>query len=216
MKSVNLDLFKKALQNGYQKLVASYKQINAINFFEVDDFDTGTNMLLTMKEAFSKLEDYKTSSFGIFFKQLLEDIISEAQGNSGLIISQFFVACKSFFSEKENKDKILLSTYDFKKILFLTEKKMKSVVVSPILKGTMIFVMMEGNRKISSEKNVLKEENFCSFVNLFLEGCEQGLEKTKFQQKILEKNNVVDSGGKGLVVFFSGFSEVLNSECDQK
>ena len=213
---ISLELFKKALQNGCQKLIASYKQLNLINFFPVADSDTGTNMLLTIKEAFDRLEKDKSSSFNTLFDWFLDSVISSAQGNSGLIFSQFFVSCQDFFSKKENESKVLLTVSDFQKILFLTEEKMKSVVVSPLLKGTMIFVMIEGNRKLSLECGTLKKNDFCSIFNLFLEGCQEGLEKTKFQLPVLKENNVVDAGGKGLVVFFNGFYETISRECCQK
>ena len=66
-----------------------YKEkINNLNVFPVPDGDTGTNMLLTIKNIDTDLDslvDIKS-----LLSHLRQSSLMEARGNSGVILSQFF------------------------------------------------------------------------------------------------------------------------------
>ena len=64
--------------------------INALNVFPVPDGDTGTNMLLTLRDVVKESEATQSTSAGDMASAMARAAMMAARGNSGIILSQFF------------------------------------------------------------------------------------------------------------------------------
>ena len=62
--------------------------INAINVYPVPDGDTGTNMLLTWRQALDAVGEPPPESVGEMLAKLSRGALLGARGNSGVILSQ--------------------------------------------------------------------------------------------------------------------------------
>ena len=74
---------------GAEKVIAHREQLNAINVFPVPDRDTGTNLAATMRAVVAGLRK-PLPSVDAVGKTLAASALAGAQGNSGVILAQFF------------------------------------------------------------------------------------------------------------------------------
>ena len=113
-----------------------YKEkINNLNVFPVPDGDTGTNMLLTIKNIDTDLDslvDIKS-----LLSHLRQSSLMEARGNSGVILSQFFQGLLSSY-EVNNSFTISALAESFK----IAAKNTRKSLPNPV-DGTMMTVYEE-------------------------------------------------------------------------
>ena len=64
--------------------------VNSLNVFPVPDGDTGTNMLLTMRSAYARVENSEETHVGRVAGQVAQGALMGARGNSGVILSQIW------------------------------------------------------------------------------------------------------------------------------
>ena len=62
--------------------------VNAINVYPVPDGDTGTNMLLTLRQALEATGEPTPGHIGDMLAKLSRGALLGARGNSGVILSQ--------------------------------------------------------------------------------------------------------------------------------
>lgn len=201
---INGQRFREMLEYGIINLVNNRDEVNALNVFPVPDGDTGTNMVLTLKNGFSAMEEGKRLSENA--RKFAQAIVYGARGNSGVILSQFFKGFAECFSALDEAD-----TFAFCIALKKGVKCAYSAVSNPA-EGTILTVMREScehtAKKISSGKIETVDEIFASL----LKRAKSSLEKTPELLPILKSAGVVDSGGAGLVYIFEGIVKYLNGE----
>ena len=90
------------LDYGIINLLNNRDEVNALNVFPVPDGDTGTNMVLTLKNGFAAMEDGSKLSENA--KKFAQAIVYGARGNSGVILSQFFKGFAECFCALDEAD----------------------------------------------------------------------------------------------------------------
>tara|TARA_B100000579_G_scaffold86857_3_gene68136 strand:- start:10549 stop:12189 length:1641 start_codon:yes stop_codon:yes gene_type:complete len=184
-----------------------YKEkINNLNVFPVPDGDTGTNMLLTMKSLdLSYKENMKIEDFLFSLKN---SSLMEARGNSGVILSQFFLGLLSAY--EKNK---VLSFKTLADAIVNAARTTRESLPNPV-EGTLLTIYEDVGtiaiRKFESSKNLsdfLKE--------LSLESI-KSVKDTPNKLQILKEADVVDSGGLGFAMMINSwfFSTLYKNQED--
>lgn len=179
-----------------EKLEEREKYINSLNVFPVPDGDTGTNMLMTLREAL----DSPNGNVQDDLKNIAESIVLKAHGNSGVIFSSFL---KGFLEEslRYNGDEPTILTKAFEKGVEIAYK-----VVEHPAEGTILTVMRECAKGMK-EGNSLTDK-ITKAYNYGL----KALEETKELLPTLKEAGVVDAGGDGFLSFLEALYEVFTGQ----
>ena len=167
--------------------------INAINVYPVPDGDTGTNMLLTWRQALDAVGEPPPESVGEMLAKLSRGALLGARGNSGVILSQMIGGLASSLESAGESISVEELAAGFQN----ASDNSYRAITEPV-EGTMLTVMREAASKgiSASEKIVLLEdlvaEAFASF------------ERTPQLLPKLAEAGVVDSGGMGVAIILQG------------
>jgi len=206
IKTINAQSFKKMILTGAGFLEQNKKYVDSLNVFPVPDGDTGTNMFLTMKSAVKEVNNCPTLSIEAISQACQKGALRGARGNSGVITSQIF---KGFCSVTAKCTE--LTTRIFANALQEGANVAYKAVTKPkegtIL--TVIRVMAENAMSIAK-----KTDDFEVFLKKVLEAGEEILKQTPEMLPVLKKAGVVDAGGRGIMVIFTGFYKLLMGEED--
>lgn len=194
------DFLKKIINSLFktlEKLEEREVYINNLNVFPVPDGDTGTNMLMTLKET---LESTNNDDLENFLNDVSKNIVLKAHGNSGIIFSSFL---KGFLNKILN--------FDSDEANILTEAFENGVEASyKILdnptEGTILTVIRESVRGMKEGKDLVEK-----IEKSYIYGLE-ALEKTKEMLPSLKEADVVDAGGDGFLSFLESIYEVFTDQ----
>ena len=170
--------------------------VNALNVFPVPDGDTGTNMLLTMRSAYARVESSDEAHVGRVAGQLAQGALMGARGNSGVILSQIWRGLAAELSGKET-----FNTVDLAAAFQSAADTAYKGVMRPV-EGTILTVIREGAAEAGDAAR--KSDDLRFLLERVLERCQQALERTPELLPILRQAGVVDSGGQGLVYIMEG------------
>ena len=81
---------RKLAKAGLVWLEKHHDTVNALNVFPVPDGDTGTNMLLTMRSAYKRIDGNEETAVHKIASELSQGALMGARGNSGVILSQIW------------------------------------------------------------------------------------------------------------------------------
>ena len=177
--------------------------VNDLNVFPVPDGDTGTNMVMTMKNGMSAIEG-STDSLSAISHSFANATVYGARGNSGVIVSQFF---KGVY--KGLKDLVEADCVAFSKALDKGCEYAYGSVANPV-EGTILTVIKDATAAIRA--NISNIHTVDEMIAVFITEAKRSLNKTPELLPILKKAGVVDSGGAGIVYFFEGIQKYLNGE----
>lgn len=195
----------KALRNmiisGANNLQNNKDLIDKLNVFPVPDGDTGTNMSLTIASAVKELDKVSDDDITTIGKAISKGSLMGARGNSGVILSQII---RGFAKGIEDKNE--LTSKDLANALKLGSDTAYKAVIKPI-EGTILTVVRESSEFAMSKAKEI--ENVVEFLELVIEEANKSLDKTPSLLPALKEAGVVDSGGKGLIIFYEGMLESL-------
>ncbi len=177
-------------------LEQNHQHVNSLNVFPVPDGDTGTNMLLTMKSAYGRVQNSQEEHVGKVAEQLAHGALMGARGNSGVILSQIWRGLAKGLKGKETFD-----AADLAHALQTAADTAYSGVMKPV-EGTILTVIREGASEAADAAKKSRDLRF--LLERVLERSRQALERTPDQLAILKQAGVVDSGGQGLVYILEG------------
>lgn len=208
----NFVLTQKIAGNDLQKMIdfgainiANHSnEIDAMNVFPVPDGDTGTNMNLSMRSGAEAVAKLNSEHVGEMMKAFARGLLMGARGNSGVILSQIFRGFSTYLERAETVDPT-----QFANAMQSGVKTAYSAVQEPV-EGTILTVARE-----TADKAVKLAEtatDFKVFLKAVVEVANESLLNTPELLPILKEVGVVDSGGKGLVVIYEGFSKALHDE----
>lgn len=205
-KSINGATFKKMVLAGVSLLEQNKEYIDSLNVFPVPDGDTGTNMFLTMKSAVNEINKCMNNDLASLSEAFAKGALRGARGNSGVITSQIF---KGFCSVTKNLKEI--TTKDFAKAMQEGATIAYKAVTKP-KEGTILTVIrVMAENAVSLAK---KFDDFDVFFKKVIDTGEEILKQTPEMLPVLKKAGVVDSGGRGILVIFTGFQRYLAGEED--
>lgn len=202
LKAVNGAMLKKMIIAGAYCVEESKKTIDALNVFPVPDGDTGTNMSLTLKTTVQLVNDCQSNDIEQISSAISKGALKGARGNSGVILSQILKGIATVTASQPN-----VTTKIFAKAFKLGCDVAYQAVTKP-KEGTMLTVIKgiaEAATTISK-----KVSDFEEFFKLVLIEGESVLQKTPDMLPVLKKAGVVDAGGRGLIVLFTGFARALS------
>ncbi len=176
-------------------LAEHYEIVNRLNVFPVPDGDTGTNMLLTIKSAWSAVRTRGGQTAGSVVAAAAEGAHQGSRGNSGVILGQLLQGLSQVLAQKAH-----LSEYDLVDGWHRAVEVAYKSVPTPI-EGTILTVAREIG---IAAKSVEKTGDLRLFLAQLVEAAAQAVERTPDLLPVLKKAGVVDSGGKGLFFVFEG------------
>ncbi len=186
---------------GAKKILENQIELNKINVFPVNDGDTGTNLASTIRAVIDSIHPDK--SYKITADLIAEATLVNARGNSGIIFAQFMYGLSN---ETGNHRTITIN--QFAESIKNSVRYIYEAVANPV-EGTMLTVIKDwadfiyDNRKLSPDFNQLLIKSKAVL--------EKSLFETKAKLAVLAKNNVVDAGAKGFVLFIEGIIEFIIS-----
>src|SRR4030042_544731 len=186
---------------GAKKVIENQIELNRINVFPVNDGDTGTNLASTIRSTIESIHPHR--SYKITADRIAEATRLGARGNSGIIFAQFFYGLSV-----ETGDHKSITLKQFAESIQRSVKYVYEAVANPV-EGTMLTVIKEWAEYIYQTWH-----KFSDFNHLIVSSYEilrKSLIETKSKLKILAKNNVVDAGAKGFVLFVEGIIEFIQS-----
>ncbi|MCT4662476.1 MAG: DAK2 domain-containing protein [Tissierellales bacterium] len=199
------DLLKRALVVAAKTLEENKEVVNALNVFPVPDGDTGTNMARTFNAAVDSVISEQSNEVGIIAASLANGALMGARGNSGVILSQIF---RGF--AKGLKDCETMGVKEVAIACDMARETSYKAVMKPV-EGTVLTV----TRMIAEKAMRLKDEDIelVDFLRALLEAGEDSLIKTTDMLEQLRTANVVDAGGKGLMLILKGaFNTIIGKE----
>ena len=205
-KTINGATFRKMVLAGVMLLEQNKEYIDSLNVFPVPDGDTGTNMFLTMKSAVTEINKCMNNDIASLSEAFSKGALRGARGNSGVITSQIF---KGFCSVTSSCKEI--TTKDFAKAMHEGATIAYKAVTKP-KEGTILTVI-----RVMAENAVnlaKKHDDFEVFLKKVIDTGEEILKQTPEMLPVLKKAGVVDSGGRGILVIFTGFYRFLMGEED--
>lgn len=191
-----------AFQAGGKKILQHQSEINNINVFPVNDKDTGTNLASTIRAVLDTIKPNR--SYKETVNYIAEAALIGARGNSGIIFAQFLYGISR---EMENKGIITLS--EFVDSIRKSVPYMYEAVANPV-EGTMLTVIKEWSDFIFTRHIAITD--FRKIIVESLETLHQSLLETRLKLDILKKNNLVDAGAKGFVVFIEGIIDFIKTK----
>jgi len=204
MKIIDGSLFKKMVVTGATVLHNNHPEIDALNVFPVPDGDTGTNMSLTFSAGASEIEALDSNDIYEVSKKLSKGLLMGARGNSGVILSQIFRGISMAFEGKTEVDAVELAC-----ALQNGAKVAYKAVMRPV-EGTILTVIRESSEAVV--KYAQEEMEIEDVFSYFVKEAEESLERTPELLPVLKEVGVVDSGGAGLLLVFTGFMAALAGE----
>lgn len=206
IKTINGATFRKMIVAGAGLLEQNKKYVDSLNVFPVPDGDTGTNMYLTMKSAVNEVSQCINNNIDALSQAFAKGALKGARGNSGVITSQIF---KGFCGEIGKCSEI--TTKIFAKAMQEGANVAYKAVTKP-KEGTILTVIRV---MAESAVNIAKKcDDFEVFLKSVLETGEEILVQTPEMLPVLKKAGVVDAGGRGIIVIFTGFYKLIIGEED--
>ena len=204
-REISLDELISGIKNFIFCLDLYKEKINNLNVFPVPDGDTGTNMLLTLRSL--DLSDSKTIDVEKFLATLKNSSLMEARGNSGVILSQFFIGLLAAYKKNNS-----LTLRTLAESIVNAAQTTRESLPNPV-DGTLMTVYEDvGSVAI---KSYSKSKSLSDFLKILSEESIKSVRSTPDKLPILKEADVVDSGGLGFSMminswFFSTISKTSN------
>lgn len=174
--------------------------INELNVFPVPDGDTGTNMTMTIVSSAKEVLSDTENSMQSVTKAISSGALRGARGNSGVILSQLF---RGFCKAVRDQEKI--TTPDVVRGFSRAVDSAYKAVMKP-KEGTILTVAKGMAERAEAMK---REKDLTVFLDEVISYGEEVLARTPELLPVLKQAGVVDSGGKGLMVFMHGMADAL-------
>jgi len=197
-------LLKEMFLSGAALLEKNRQNIDALNVFPVPDGDTGTNMSHTISAAMKEMTSHIGSSCSDIASFVARGALKGARGNSGVILSQIFRGLSRGLEGVEEIDAAAL----VRAIRMGADTAYKAVMKPK--EGTILTVARVIAEEV--ERAYSKTQDLTELLNVVVESGDAILRKTPEMLPVLKQAGVVDSGGKGLMVFYTGFRAAFMGE----
>lgn len=201
-------VYGKMVNAAAARLSANAENINKLNVFPVPDGDTGTNMALSMASGAEYERASQDQSVGLLSKATAKGLLMGARGNSGVILSQIFRGMATAMADKET-----LSARDMADALMEAAKVSYKSVMKPT-EGTILTVIRMAATE--ADQAASAGDDLPTLMTKVKEAAQKALDSTPDLLPVLKEVGVVDSGGQGLVMVLSAFTDVVLGTFDDK
>lgn len=198
-------MLREMVNAGAALLEKNREAVNALNVFPVPDGDTGTNMSMTMISAVKEINSKEATAIGQLTEHLSKGALRGARGNSGVILSQLYRGFSKALTDKEK-----ITPLEFAQALKAGADTAYKAVMKP-KEGTILTVA----RVIAEDalaQAQMEPESFAGLMRVMLSSGESILKRTQEMLPALTQAGVVDAGGRGLLLIYTGYAAVLQGE----
>ena len=205
VQSVDGLLLREMVLAGAALLEKNREAVDALNVFPVPDGDTGTNMSLTMQSATREVNSKEFSRADEAAEALSKGALRGARGNSGVITSQLY---RGFAKALKGVEKI--TPVEFAAALQKGAETAYKAVMKP-KEGTILTVA----RTIAEDavrQAQLAPDDYDALFTVILQSGDAILKRTPEMLPVLKQAGVVDAGGYGLLLIYTGYAAVLRGE----
>lgn len=196
--------FKRLVQAGRDWLDRHHALVNQLNVFPVPDGDTGTNMLMTMRNAVKEVEANPSDHIGQVAAQIAHGAMMGSRGNSGTILSQLWQGFAHALRDHKSLTPELLA-----RGLREASDTAYRGVIKPV-EGTILTVAREAAE--AAQESARDTHDLVEILRRVVLRAKDALARTPEMLPILQKAGVVDSGGSGLVYILEGMLLYLQGE----
>ena len=204
MRTIDGMVLKEMFLSGAALVERNRQGIDALNVFPVPDGDTGTNMSQTLTAAMRELNGRSFPTVSDVAASVARGALKGARGNSGVILSQIFRGISRGLEGAEEVDAALFA----KALRFGSDTAYKAVMKPK--EGTILTVARVIAEEV--EREAQKSDDMLYLMDVVLKSGDEILKRTPEMLPVLKQAGVVDSGGKGLMVFYAGFRAALAGE----
>ena len=197
-------LLKEMFVSGAALIEKNRQAIDALNVFPVPDGDTGTNMSQTAMAAVKELNGRSFPTVGDVAVTVARGALKGARGNSGVILSQIFRGIARALEGAEEINAQLL----VKALRYGSDTAYKAIMKPK--EGTILTVARVIAEDI--ERKALETDDLEVLMDTVMLSGDAILKRTPDLLPVLKQAGVVDSGGKGLMVFYAGFRAAMLGE----
>jgi DAK2 domain fusion protein YloV len=188
-------------------LDACRTEIDDLNVFPVPDGDTGTNLAITMRAAAEALVAETPATPTSALQALARGAVLGARGNSGVILAQVLRGLAD--AEQRNVGSLAEPALDAAALQrgFRRAVERAYEAVSQPVEGTILTVLRAAAD--SSAAAALAGGALITVVTGALSAAREALTHTPEQLPVLARANVVDAGGRGLIVVIEALVAVI-------
>lgn len=171
-------------------------ELDRINVFPVPDGDTGTNLALTLRTMAEAVRGRAERSVSGVAARLAEAGVLGACGNSGMMLSHFFLG---FYEGLDGRARA--GAAELAAAIRRASKSLYQAVDKPI-EGTILTVVRESSEAV--DRVSLDVVDLRTLAERMLTAARCSLERTPELLPVLREANVVDAGAKGFVRLLEG------------
>jgi DegV family protein with EDD domain len=194
---------KRALVAGCYALLNRERALNALNVFPVADRDTGTNMACTVERVVREIEPLHTTSVNRFMRCVADSALTGAQGNSGVILAQYFHGLAEELAPYER-----VTAADFGRAAGRATRYAYAALSDPC-EGTILTVLREWGARFSDRADI--DDDFVSALGDSLQCARTTVAATPQQLQVLAEANVVDAAALGFLYLLEGIGRYIES-----
>jgi DAK2 domain fusion protein YloV len=191
-------------QAGCDWLDQHHALVNQLNVFPVPDGDTGTNMLMTMRNAIKEAYGTDSDQVGVVAARIAHGAMMGSRGNSGTILSQIWQGFAHALKDQRELNAELL----VKSMREAADTAYRGVI-KPV-EGTILTVVREAAE--GGEAAYKDTQDITEILERILAQAKDALSRTPQMLPILQKAGVVDSGGSGLTYILEGMLRYVRGE----
>lgn len=188
-------------------LEKSASDIDAINVFPVPDGDTGTNMLLTMRNTMEEAYRAQDHSTPAMARALAHGALMGGRGNSGVILSQIL---RGFAHGLEGKE--ALTPAELATALQEAATTAYKGLSHPV-EGTILTVIRDA-ADAAQVAACAPDSDLLSVMEAVVIAAKESVARTPTLLPVLREAGVVDAGGQGLYVILEGILYYLKGETE--
>ncbi len=193
---------RRALIAGARRVIADREVLNKINVFPVPDGDTGSNLAFTLGGVLTGALSRRTAGAGALMRQVGEDAIDGARGNSGAILAQFFTGVAERLG-----DLVAIDPADFAEAVRAGSASARQALSEP-REGTILSVISAFADKLDVTPGIVDVRRWFAPA---LAHARRALADTPKQLAVLQRAGVVDAGAQGFVDLLEGIEEFMQS-----
>jgi len=197
-------ILRTLVEAGRDWLDQHHALVNQLNVFPVPDGDTGTNMLMTMRNALKEAGAYDGTHAGQVAAKIAHGAMMGSRGNSGTILSQIWQGFAHALRDHATFDAELLAH-----ALREASDTAYRGVIKPV-EGTILTVAREAAEEAVAAYPTHRD--LAELMDHVVLRAKDALARTPDMLPILQKAGVVDSGGSGLVFILEGMARSLRGE----
>lgn len=190
---------RRALVAGVRRVLARRDTLNRINVFPVADGDTGSNLAFTLGSVLGGSLSRRASSAGALLRDVADDAIDGARGNSGAILAQFLHGAGETVG-----DALTLTPQHLAAAASAGALQARGALSEP-REGTILSVI----RAFADALHVAPRGDLRAWFVHALERARTALADTPKQLAVLRNAGVVDAGAMGFVELLEGIHDFI-------